>query len=57
MGANCPEWFISSVASIFAGGLACGIYTTNSPDIVSYMSTHAPFNIMVVQVAAQLNKI
>ena len=30
---------------------SCGIYTTNSPDVVSYMSTHAPFNIMVVQVA------
>ena len=50
MGANSPEWFISSVADIFAGGLSCGIYTTNSPDIVSYMSTHAPFNVMVVQV-------
>ena len=29
MGANCPEWFISSVAAIFAGGLSCGVYTTN----------------------------
>ena len=31
MAHNHPNWFVSSLASIFAGGLSCGIYTTNSP--------------------------
>jgi long-chain-fatty-acid--CoA ligase ACSBG len=29
LGFNAPEWHISSVASVCAGGLAAGIYTTN----------------------------
>ena len=30
IGFNAPEWSIAHNAAIFAGGLACGIYTTNS---------------------------
>ena len=32
LGFNAPEWHISAVASVVAGGLTAGIYTTNSAD-------------------------
>ena len=32
LGFNCPEWFISDIGAIFAGGLACGLYPTNSAE-------------------------
>ena len=31
MGFNAPRWVFSYLASMYAGGLACGIYTTNNP--------------------------
>ncbi len=57
MGHNSPEWFMSSIGSIFAGGLSCGIYTTNSAETVAYMSGHAPFNVMVLQDADTLARV
>ena len=32
LGFNAPEWHISAVAGVVAGGLTAGIYTTNSED-------------------------
>ena len=32
MGFNSPEWFISDLAAVFSGGVAVGIYPTNSSD-------------------------
>ena len=32
MGFNAPEWHISAVAGVVAGGLTAGIYTRNSGD-------------------------
>ena len=29
LGFNSPEWFMSAVGAIFAGGFSCGIYPTN----------------------------
>ena len=31
VGFNAPEWFIAQAGAIFAGGISCGVYTTNSP--------------------------
>ena len=33
LGPNCPEWFVSSAAAIYAGGLSVGIYATNRPEV------------------------
>ena len=55
MGNNCPEWFLCSIGAIFAGGLSCGIYTTNSPQTVSYIAQHAPLDILVLEDPDMLN--
>ena len=57
LGFNNPEWHISNIASVVAGGLATGIYTTNSPDAVRYVAEHSRANILVVENEEQLNKI
>ena len=49
MAANCPEWYIASLGTIFAGGISSGIYTTNSPDMVSYVCDHAPMSLLIFQ--------
>ena len=49
MAPNCPEWFASSYASIFAGGIPCGIYTTSSPDIASYICKNASADILLLE--------
>ena len=57
LGFNAPEWHISNLASVVAGGLATGIYTTNSPDAVRYVSQHSRANIIVLENEEQLHKI
>ena len=37
IGFNSPEWFISYLAGVFAGGLSTGVYTTNSADACRYV--------------------
>jgi len=57
LGFNAPEWHISCVACIMAGGLSAGIYTTNSVDATRYVAEHSRANIMVVEDEEQLAKI
>lgn len=57
LGFNAPEWFISLMATICAGGIATGIYTTNSPEACHYILDHSRANIVVVENAEQLQKI
>ena len=57
MAANCPEWFATSYASVFAGGLPCGIYTTSSPDITSYICQNASADILILDDLDMLIKI
>ncbi|XP_068167079.1 long-chain-fatty-acid--CoA ligase ACSBG2-like [Antennarius striatus] len=57
LGFNSPEWFISDVGCIFAGGLATGIYTTNSPEACQYVASNCEANILVVENQKQLDKI
>ena len=44
MGFNSPEMMFSFMASVFAGGLSCGIYPTSSGDTVSYLGTETALN-------------
>lgn len=57
LGFNSPEWFISYFATIFAGGLATGIYTTNCPEACFYVLNNAKCNVAVVENDLQLQKI
>uniref|UniRef100_A0A7N8WTX3 long-chain-fatty-acid--CoA ligase n=1 Tax=Mastacembelus armatus TaxID=205130 RepID=A0A7N8WTX3_9TELE len=57
LGFNSPEWFISDIGCILAGGLATGIYTTNSPEACQYVAAHCTANILVVENQKQLDKI
>ena len=41
--------FFSSLAAIFAGGLSCGLYTTNSPMTTKYIAQKAPLDFLVLQ--------
>lgn len=56
LGNNCPQWFISDLAGIFAGAVPGGIYTTNSPEQCHYIADHSEANIAVVENAEQLAK-
>ncbi|XP_067824331.1 long-chain-fatty-acid--CoA ligase ACSBG2 isoform X2 [Heptranchias perlo] len=57
LGFNSPEWFIADIGAILAGGLAVGIYTTNSPEACHYVVSDSEANIMVVENNKQLQKI
>ena len=56
LGDNCPKWFFSDLAGIFAGAVPGGIYTTNSPEQCQYISEHSEANIAVVENRDQLAK-
>jgi len=56
LGTNCPQWFISNMAGIFAGAVPGGIYTTNSPEQCHFIAEHSEANIAVVENAEQLAK-
>jgi long-chain-fatty-acid--CoA ligase ACSBG len=57
LGFNTPEWFISDLATIFAGGFAAGIYTTNSAEACAYCAIDSKANIFVVEDDKQLEKV
>ena len=57
LGFNRPEWFISDVGAIVAGGLPAGIYTTCTPDQCQYVAHHCEASVIVVEHADQLDKI
>ncbi|XP_072258159.1 long-chain-fatty-acid--CoA ligase ACSBG1 isoform X2 [Pyxicephalus adspersus] len=57
LGFNAPEWFISAVGTVFAGGITTGIYTTNSGEACHYVASDCRANIIVVENQKQLDKI
>ena len=56
LGNNCPQWFVSDMAAIFAGGIPGGIYVTSSPEQCRYIAGHSQARIAVVENLEQLNK-
>ncbi len=56
IGFNCPQWFISFLGCIFAGGIGCGIYTTNSVEACEFILKDSNTEIVVVENKAQLDK-
>ncbi|KAJ0409442.1 hypothetical protein P43SY_002332 [Pythium insidiosum] len=56
IGFNSPEWAITELGTIFAGGVAAGIYTTNSPSACEYIAKHSDSEVVVCDGAKQLEK-
>src|SRR5687767_10768793 len=57
LGFNRPEWVILDHAAMMAGGAAAGIYTTCSAEEVQYIVHHSEAHVVLVEDAAQLEKL
>ncbi len=57
LGFNRPEWIVMDMAAMTAGGAPAGIYTTCSPSEVRYIIHHAESPIVLVENAAQWEKV
>ncbi|KAL3270650.1 hypothetical protein HHI36_021179 [Cryptolaemus montrouzieri] len=57
LGFNSPEWIISNLAAIFAGGVSSGIYITNNPEACCHCASTVKANIIVVEDDNQCQKI
>eukprot|EP00472_Partenskyella_glossopodia_P014251 CAMPEP_0197541606 /NCGR_PEP_ID=MMETSP1318-20131121/67221_1 /TAXON_ID=552666 /ORGANISM="Partenskyella glossopodia, Strain RCC365" /LENGTH=677 /DNA_ID=CAMNT_0043100799 /DNA_START=68 /DNA_END=2101 /DNA_ORIENTATION=+ len=56
MGFNSPEWFLADIGTIFAGGIASGIYTTNGVEATHYIADHCRAQIAFVEDDTQVAK-
>lgn len=56
LGWNSPEWFAAALGAIFAGGMAAGVYTTNSADGLSYIVQHSRSKVLFVDDEVQQTK-
>ena len=57
IGFNSPEWIFSFFASMFAGGFAVGIYSTNNASACTHVINDAKCPIIVAQDKKQTDKI
>ena len=57
LGFNRPEWVIFAIGTQAVGAAPAGIYTTCSPTEVQYIVDHAEAGVVLVEDAAQLEKI
>jgi long-chain-fatty-acid--CoA ligase ACSBG len=56
IGFNSPEWMFANVGAILAGGVAAGIYTSNTPDAAAYVVEHSNSTVVVCEGQQQLDK-
>jgi len=54
---NVPEWPISDIGTIAAGGVGVGLYPTSSAEQCQYIINHSDAEVVLVDTAAQLQKI
>jgi long-chain acyl-CoA synthetase len=54
---NVPEWPVCDLGTIAAGGVGCGLYTTSSAEQCGYIIRHSDAEFVVVDTAAQLEKV
>ena len=57
LGGNRPEWVIFDVGAMAAGAIPAGIYTTSSPGECAYILNHCEAPVLLVENAAQWEKI
>jgi long-subunit acyl-CoA synthetase (AMP-forming) len=56
IGFNCPEWLIADVGAILAGAIPAGIYTTNTPEQVRYITDHCEAKVAFADTQEQVDK-
>ncbi|MDF2697821.1 MAG: Long-chain-fatty-acid--CoA ligase [Labilithrix sp.] len=56
IGYNSPEWLIADVGAILAGAVPAGIYTTNTPEQVRYITDHCEAKVAFADTPEQVNK-
>jgi len=56
-GFNAPEWTMSAMAAMYAGGKSGGIYPTDTPDTAAYKVVHSGGAIITVEGRAQFDKL
>ena len=54
---NVPEWPVCDIGTIIAGGCGVGLYPTNSAEQCEYIINHSDAEVVVVDTAAQLEKV
>src|SRR5918912_682653 len=54
---NVPEWPISDLGAISAGGVGCGLYPTSSAEQCQYIINHSDAEFVLVDTRHQLDKI
>jgi Long-chain acyl-CoA synthetases (AMP-forming) len=57
LGGNVPEWTITDIAAIAAGGVGVGIYPTSSPEQCAYIIEHSDAEFVFVDSEKQLQKV
>jgi long-chain acyl-CoA synthetase len=57
LGFNRPEWVVFDVACMVVGGAPAGIYTTSSPAEIQYIVDHAEAPVILLENAAQWEKV
>ena len=56
IGHNSPEWLEADVGAILAGAVPAGIYTTNTPEQVRYITDHCDAKVAFADTPAQVDK-
>src|SRR5215210_2973744 len=54
---NVPEWPVCDLGIIAAGGVSCGLYPTSSAEQCRYIVEHSDAEFVIVDTAAQLEKV
>ena len=54
---NVPEWPISDIGTIMAGGVGVGLYPTSSAEQIAYIINHSDAEFVLVDSREQLQKL
>src|SRR5215212_9924661 len=54
---NVPEWPISDIGAILAGGVGVGLYPTSSAEQIAYIINHSDAEFVLVDTREQLQKV
>lgn len=56
-GFNAPEWHMSALAAMHAGGKCAGLYPTDTPETAAYKVVHSGGSIVVIEDESKLKKL